>query len=62
MPQMGQLAQQGAIPSQMYADFAMDYLKTQGVDTERYAMQPGSMLTPNTQMQNPTEGYVDRRS
>ena len=46
----------------MYADFAMDYLKTQGVDTERYAMQPGSMLTPNTQMQNPTEGYVDRRS
>ncbi|WP_315569517.1 hypothetical protein, partial [Haemophilus parahaemolyticus] len=62
MPQMGQLAQQGAIPSQMYADFAMDYLKTQGVDTERYAMPQDSMLTPNTQMQNPTEGYVDRRS
>ncbi len=57
LPQIGELAQRGAAPQQMYADFAMDYLKTQGVETERYGINPSDTLNPNTQMQSPSEGY-----
>lgn len=61
VPQASQIAQQGGIPPQMYADIVTEYFKTQGIDTDKYAPQGGLSVSPNP-MDNPMSGYVDKRS
>lgn len=57
VPSMGGFAQQGAIPQEMYTDYIMDFLKTQGVDTSKYAPTPqisgalGNMLASDVPQQ-----------
>lgn len=62
LPQASQVAQQGGIPPQMYADIVMDYFKTQGIDTAKYVNETHPLgLNPNP-MVSPTADYVDKRS
>lgn len=40
MPTMGAFTQQGVVPQEMYRDYAMDFLKSQGIDTSKYNFTP----------------------
>lgn len=62
VPQMGQIAQTGVIPQQMYADTVRDYFKTLGIDTDRYMPSNGVQSDlANVQLDSPTNG-LDGRS
>ncbi|MBF0785762.1 hypothetical protein E4T80_09855 [Muribacter muris] len=61
VPQASQIAQQGGIPPQMYADIVAQYFKTQGIDTDKYLSGGNMQVNPNP-MVSPTDGLVDKRS
>lgn len=63
VPQVGQIAQSGAIPQEVYQQVVGDFLKTQGIDIDEFMEERGmdKLPMPNA-MQSPTEGIVDGRS
>lgn len=61
VPQLGQFAQQGVVPQQMYADIARDYFKSMGIDVDRYMPSNGVQSDLNTIQSESTNG-LDGRS
>lgn len=62
VPQASQIAQQGGIPPQMYADIVSEYFKSQGIDTDKYANGQGGLSMNANPMVSQTADYVDKRS
>lgn len=65
MPSVGQFAQQGAIPQQMYTDYVLEFLKSNGMDVSKYAPMPnvsgelGNMIASDVPSQT---AKLDNRS
>lgn len=62
VPQMGQIAQTGVIPQQMYADTVRDYFKSLGLDTDRYMPSNGVQSDLNNIQQQSSVSGLDGRS
>lgn len=62
VPQMGQIAQTGVIPQEMYADTIRDYFKSVGVDVDRYMPSNGVRSDLNNVQLNNSVNGLDGRS
>lgn len=64
VPQVGQIAQSGAISPEIYKNVVADYLRSQGIEVDEIDAESGveRLSSPTGIMASPTEGLVDGRS